>query len=198
MLCMSQLQLSARAVLKDAPILILDEATSSVDTETAMLIQQALERLMKRRTTIIIAYRLSTVRTADKIVVLDDKSICRWVHTLNDEARGWLVPPFVFGAARIAAGYVVWRELKQIGSNRLLAAEKNACQRADILFGYGAALVFLAHFVPEVCVNASNLAIMSVRQCSTLRHLQIDQEDLFIHQVAGDRAGRGGSSSCRR
>jgi ATP-binding cassette subfamily B protein/subfamily B ATP-binding cassette protein MsbA len=66
----------ARAVLKDAPILILDEAASSVDTETEMLIQQALERLMKGRTTIIIAHRLSTVRSADKIVVLDDKSIC--------------------------------------------------------------------------------------------------------------------------
>jgi len=65
----------ARAVLKDAPILILDEATSSVDTETELLIQQALERLMKGRTTIIIAHRLSTVRSADKIVVLDEKSI---------------------------------------------------------------------------------------------------------------------------
>jgi ATP-binding cassette subfamily B protein/subfamily B ATP-binding cassette protein MsbA len=66
----------ARAVLKDAPILILDEATSSVDTETELLIQQAVERLMKGRTTIIIAHRLSTVRNADKIVVLEDKSIC--------------------------------------------------------------------------------------------------------------------------
>jgi ATP-binding cassette subfamily B protein/subfamily B ATP-binding cassette protein MsbA len=66
----------ARALLKDAPILILDEATSSVDTETEQLIQQALERLMSGRTTIIIAHRLSTVRTADKIVVMDDKSIC--------------------------------------------------------------------------------------------------------------------------
>ncbi len=65
----------ARAVLKDAPILILDEATSSVDTETELLIQQALERLMKGRTTIIIAHRLSTVRSADKIVVLDEKCI---------------------------------------------------------------------------------------------------------------------------
>lgn len=65
----------ARAVLKDAPILILDEATSSVDTETELLIQQALERLMKGRTTIIIAHRLSTVRSADQIVVLDEKSI---------------------------------------------------------------------------------------------------------------------------
>jgi len=65
----------ARAVLKDAPILILDEATSSVDTETELLIQQALERLMAGRTTIIIAHRLSTVRSADQIVVLDGKRI---------------------------------------------------------------------------------------------------------------------------
>jgi ATP-binding cassette subfamily B protein len=65
----------ARAILKDAPILILDEATSSVDTGTELLIQQALERLMQGRTTLIIAHRLSTVRNADKIIVLEDKSI---------------------------------------------------------------------------------------------------------------------------
>lgn len=65
----------ARAVLKDAPILILDEATSSVDTETEMLIQQALERLMIGRTTLIIAHRLSTIRNADQIVVLRDEGI---------------------------------------------------------------------------------------------------------------------------
>lgn len=65
----------ARAVLKNAPILILDEATSSVDTETELLIQQALERLMVGRTTLIIAHRLSTVRNADKIVVLEGNTI---------------------------------------------------------------------------------------------------------------------------
>jgi ATP-binding cassette, subfamily B, bacterial len=65
----------ARAVLKDAPILILDEATSSVDTETELLIQQALERLMLGRTTIVIAHRLSTIRNADRIVVLEGMQI---------------------------------------------------------------------------------------------------------------------------
>ncbi len=65
----------ARAVLKDAPILILDEATSSVDTETELLIQQALERLMEGRTAIIIAHRLSTIRGADVIVVLEGSRI---------------------------------------------------------------------------------------------------------------------------
>jgi len=65
----------ARAVLKNSPILILDEATSSVDTETELLIQQALERLMVGRTTIIIAHRLSTIRNANKIVVLEGRQI---------------------------------------------------------------------------------------------------------------------------
>jgi ATP-binding cassette subfamily B protein len=65
----------ARAILKNASILILDEATSSVDTGTEVLIQQALERLMKGRTTLIIAHRLSTVRDADQIIVLEDRSI---------------------------------------------------------------------------------------------------------------------------
>jgi ABC-type multidrug transport system fused ATPase/permease subunit len=65
----------ARAVLKDARILILDEATSSVDTETELLIQQALERLMVGRTTIVIAHRLSTIRSADVIVVLEGSRI---------------------------------------------------------------------------------------------------------------------------
>ena len=65
----------ARAVLKDAPILILDEATSSVDPHTERLIRQALERLMKGRTTLIIAHRLSTIRNADLIVVLENRRV---------------------------------------------------------------------------------------------------------------------------
>jgi ABC-type multidrug transport system fused ATPase/permease subunit len=65
----------ARAVLKNAPVLILDEATSSVDTETELLIQQALERLMIGRTTVVIAHRLSTIRSADCIAVLKGSQI---------------------------------------------------------------------------------------------------------------------------
>jgi len=61
----------ARALLKDAPILILDEATSHLDTESEVLVQKALQTLMANRTVIVIAHRLSTVRRADRIVVLD-------------------------------------------------------------------------------------------------------------------------------
>ena len=60
----------ARALLKNAPILILDEATASVDTATERLIQEALERLMANRTSFVIAHRLSTIRKADQILVL--------------------------------------------------------------------------------------------------------------------------------
>ncbi|KPJ64076.1 hypothetical protein AMK68_02450 [candidate division KD3-62 bacterium DG_56] len=65
----------ARALLKDPRILILDEATSSLDTESEALVQEALERLMKGRTTLVIAHRLSTIRNADRILVLSDGRI---------------------------------------------------------------------------------------------------------------------------
>ena len=65
----------ARALLKNAPILILDEATSHLDTESEMLVQRALANLMEHRTVIVIAHRLSTIRRADKIVVLEQGRI---------------------------------------------------------------------------------------------------------------------------
>ena len=65
----------ARAFLKDAPILILDEATSALDTESERRIQDALATLMQGRTTLVIAHRLSTVESADKIIVLKDGSV---------------------------------------------------------------------------------------------------------------------------
>jgi ATP-binding cassette subfamily B protein len=65
----------ARAILKDAPILLLDEATSALDAESELLVQQALERLMVGRTSLVIAHRLATVRHADRIVVMDEGRI---------------------------------------------------------------------------------------------------------------------------
>jgi len=70
-----QLLTIARAVLADPPILILDEATSSVDTRTEVLIQKAMDKLMKGRTSFVIAHRLSTIRNADRILVMRDGDI---------------------------------------------------------------------------------------------------------------------------
>jgi ATP-binding cassette subfamily B protein/subfamily B ATP-binding cassette protein MsbA len=65
----------ARALLRDAPILVLDEPTSALDTETEALVMAGIERLMSGRTTFVIAHRLSTVRRADRILVLKDGAI---------------------------------------------------------------------------------------------------------------------------
>lgn len=70
-----QLLTIARAILEDSPMLILDEATSSVDTRTEVLIQKAMENLMRGRTSFVIAHRLSTIRDANLILVMDDGNI---------------------------------------------------------------------------------------------------------------------------
>ncbi len=84
----------ARALLKDAPILILDEPTSSVDLETERLILEALARLMEKRTTFIIAHRLSTIRRADRIVVLEDGAVAETGSHNALLARGGLYAAF--------------------------------------------------------------------------------------------------------
>jgi ATP-binding cassette subfamily B protein len=65
----------ARAILKDAPILLLDEATSALDAESERKVQGALDRLMEGRTTLVIAHRLATIRSADRILVMDQGRI---------------------------------------------------------------------------------------------------------------------------
>jgi len=73
----------ARALLKNAPILILDEATSALDSESEALVQSALQNLMTGRTVVVIAHRLSTVRRADRIVVIEDGRITDIGSTKN-------------------------------------------------------------------------------------------------------------------
>ncbi len=79
----------ARAILRDAPILLLDEATSALDAESERLVQDALEKLMTNRTTIVIAHRLATVRAADRIIVMQDGQIVeQGNHTSLSRAKG--------------------------------------------------------------------------------------------------------------
>jgi ATP-binding cassette subfamily B protein len=79
----------ARAFLADAPILILDEATSSLDSESEALVQEAMDRLIQGRTAIVIAHRLSTVRSLDRILVFDHGRIVEeGTHTMLAQRPG--------------------------------------------------------------------------------------------------------------
>ena len=80
----------ARALLRDAPILLLDEATSALDAESEQLVQQALDHLMQNRTTLVIAHRLATVRSADRIVVMDGGRIVEEGTHASLSAQGGL------------------------------------------------------------------------------------------------------------
>ena len=78
-----QLLTIARAMLQNAPMLILDEATSSVDTRTELLIQRAMDQLTENRTSFVIAHRLSTIKNADLILVMKDGDVIEWVYTCD-------------------------------------------------------------------------------------------------------------------
>lgn len=85
----SSLPRIARAAVADPPVLILDEATSSIDTRTEQLVQEGMDRLMKGRTTFVIAHRLSTVRNSDCIMVLEQGRIIeRGTHDQLIEEKG--------------------------------------------------------------------------------------------------------------
>ena len=80
----------ARAILKNSSVLVLDEATSSVDAETEGLIHEALDRLTRERTTLVIAHRMATVRRADRIVVLRDNTVtAAGTHDELLDRGGW-------------------------------------------------------------------------------------------------------------
>ena len=84
-----QLLAIARAAIADPPVLILDEATSSIDTRTEKLVQEGMDKLMKGRTTFVIAHRLSTVKNSDCIMVLENGSIVeRGTHDELIEQKG--------------------------------------------------------------------------------------------------------------
>ena len=80
----------ARAILRDSPLLLLDEATSALDAESERLVQAALDRLVANRTTIVIAHRLATVRTADRIIVMEHGRIVEEGDHDSLQARGGL------------------------------------------------------------------------------------------------------------
>lgn len=99
-----QLLAIARAILADPAMLVLDEATSSIDTVTEIKIQEGLQALMKGRTSFVIAHRLGTIRAADRILVLQDGRLLQ--HGPHDELmrQGGLYSELVNGARKAAPG----------------------------------------------------------------------------------------------
>ena len=94
----------ARAILKNAPVLILDEATSHLDAISEATVREALDRLMEGRTTVVIAHRLSTIRDADNIIVLDEGQVVEQGTHEQLLARGGLYAQLVATQLTGAAG----------------------------------------------------------------------------------------------
>src|SRR5262249_38014388 len=113
----------ARALLRDAPILILDEALSSVDAESEAVIQEALDRLMQGRTTLIFAHRLSSVIGADRILVLDEGCVAESGRHADLMARGGVYHRLMAAQSRDGAAAVDLMEEESSASEDQRAAE---------------------------------------------------------------------------
>jgi len=113
---------AARAIIRDAPILILDEPTAALDTESEKLVMEALERLMKGRTVLTIAHRLSTIRHAHKIIVLKDGVVAE--EGTHDElvARGGVYAELY----RIQTGGAPAADKKEGGGAHVPLADRDA------------------------------------------------------------------------
>lgn len=92
---LTQAPMGTRAILKDAPIVILDEATGNVDTENESRLQEAIAKMTKNKTIIMIAHRLKTVRNAHQILVLDKGKIVHWGNHEQLMAEGGLYADFI-------------------------------------------------------------------------------------------------------
>ena len=125
----------ARALLRDAPLLLLDEATSALDAESERLVQDALDRLMEDRTTIVIAHRLATVRAADRIIVMDAGRIVEEGTHATLTARGGLYARLAGCSSRIAppklAAAARLRRCRR-SRGRLAPSWRRACPRGGL------------------------------------------------------------------
>jgi ABC-type multidrug transport system ATPase subunit len=160
----------ARALLKNPPILLLDEATASVDTETERQIQQALDRLMQGRTSFVIAHRLSTVRHAHRIYVLDRGQVVE--HGTHDEL---LSRPEGLYAELCQHAFLVDRPAGEAPSAELVAREAAAA---------AAARLALEASERERAVVAQQLAALR-RQQSDTEQARSSLESELAHAVAG-------------
>ena len=183
----------ARALLKDSPLLILDEATSSLDTESEQLVQEALVNLMKNRTSFVIAHRLSTIRRADAILVMDRGRIVEVGR--HDDLAGpqrQLVCEAVRAAT--AGGAEAWRQARRAPRRRAgWPQSEDRVRMITSMTGFAALTREDERATVSVTVRAVNHRFLDVQL--RLPQSLADREArirALVQQARGARAGRTG------